>query len=144
MGTSSQDSPPRRAAPKVFISYRRRSDEAYAHMLSRDLIKEFGRDAVFLDAESIAGGDEFPEKIKAALASCNTFLALTSVGWLKEAERLQDPEDSVRVEIAAALASDVRVIPVLVNAAQMPDKKDLPADLRKFTSRNYEELRGTR
>lgn len=144
MSTSDQNSPPRRAAPKVFISYRRRSDAPSALLLSRDLTREFGAEAVFRDVEHIGGGTKFLPKIYAALGNCNTFLALISPGWLKAAGRLHDTEDFVRMEIAAALASDVRVIPVQFNGAPLPEKKDLPADIRELTDYQAVELRDTR
>ncbi|MDT5269315.1 MAG: hypothetical protein QOH49_1501 [Acidobacteriota bacterium] len=144
MSTSDKDSPPHRTTPEVFLGYRRHSNEGYAHLLSRDLIKEFGSDAVFIDVERLGGGDKFLPKIYAALGTCNTFLALISPGWLKEAGRLHDPEDFVRMEIAAALASDVKIIPVLLNGAQMPDKKELPDDIRELVAYQAEELRDTR
>jgi hypothetical protein len=143
MSTSDQNPPPL-ATPKVFIGYRRRSDLAYARLLRQDLVKEFGAEAVFRDVERIGGGEKFLPKIYAALGTCNTFLALISPGWLEEAGRLHDPADFVRMEIAAALASGVRVLPVLLNGAQMPSKKELPADIKELTAYQAEELRDTR
>jgi len=141
MSASDQNSPPK--GPRVFVGYRR-SDQGYALALQKDLEREFGTDAVFMDVERIGGGDKFLSRIQAALGECNTFLALIGPGWLEAATRLHGPEDFVRMEIAAALASGVRVIPVLLNGAQMPEKKDLPADIEELTSRQAEELRGTR
>ena len=140
MNTSDQNS----AGPKVFISYRRRSDAPYARLLRQDLGKEFGAEAVFRDVERIEGGEKFLPQIYAALGNCNTFLILISPEWLEAATRLHEPEDFVRAEIAAALASGVRIIPLLLNGAQMPPKRDLPDDIKELTSYQAEELRDTR
>jgi hypothetical protein len=50
--------------------------------------------------------------------------------------RLDDPNDFVRLEVAAALKRNIRVIPVLVQHAQMPSPADLPEELKPFASRN--------
>jgi len=55
--------------------------------------------------------------------------------------RLDDPNDYTRLELATALGrSDVRVIPVLVDGATMPDAEALPADLKALARRNAVEL----
>jgi hypothetical protein len=60
-------------------------------------------------------------------------VAVIGLGWLsaagKAGRRLDDPHDWVRVEVATAIARGVRVIPVLVRGAPMPDGRDLPEDL---------------
>lgn len=144
MCTSDQNSPPPPAGPKVFISYRHRSDAPYARLLGQDLVKEFGAGAVFRDLQRIGGGAKFLPKIYAALEACNTFLILISPGWLEAAGRLHDPADFVRMEIAAALASGVNVIPVLLDGARMPPQKDLPDDIKELTDYQAEEVRDSR
>lgn len=62
-----------------------------------------------------------------------------------ESRRLLDnPEDFVRLEIAAALKRDIRVIPVLVDGASMPRVRDLPDDLKPLARRNAVEVSDTR
>ena len=39
---------------------------------------------------------------------------------------MDDPDDIVRLEVEAALARDVRVIPILVEGAVMPTRDDIP------------------
>ncbi|MEE8159768.1 MAG: BREX system ATP-binding domain-containing protein, partial [Dehalococcoidia bacterium] len=48
------------------------------------------------------------------------------------------------LEIATALARDIRVIPVLVQGAQMPRAVDLPVDLRDLVHRNALEVSDSR
>ena len=52
------------------------------------------------------------------------------------ARRLDDPGDFVRIEVAAALRAGVRVIPVLVDGAQMPRSHGLPEDLKPLARRH--------
>jgi hypothetical protein len=54
--------------------------------------------------------------------------------------RLDNLEDFVRLEIATALERNIRVIPVLVDAASMPRSNDLPDDLKLLARRNALEL----
>ncbi|MET0646031.1 MAG: toll/interleukin-1 receptor domain-containing protein, partial [Pyrinomonadaceae bacterium] len=129
MSSSDQNSQPRQAGPKVFISYRRRFDRASARLLRLELTRVFGDDAVFRDVDDIAPGDIFPQKILNAVNACDTFLALISPSWLETAADLQNPGDFVRLEIAAALARKVKLIPLLLNGARMPPRAELPPDL---------------
>jgi len=52
----------------------------------------------------------------------------------------EDPEDYVRFEIETALASDVPVIPVLVEGARMPDPEELPLSIRALAYRQATRL----
>lgn len=76
-------------------------------------------------------------------------LAMIGPQWATLADdqgrvRLLDPDDFVRKEISTALAGPVRVIPVLVNGAKMPDRKTLPPDLQGLTRRQAMEVRHER
>jgi hypothetical protein len=53
---------------------------------------------------------------------------------------LDDPNDFVRLEIESALRLGKRVIPVLVNGADMPREEQLPASLRALARRNAVRL----
>ncbi len=123
----------------VFICYRR-EDAAYpAGWLFDRLAGHFGEDQVFKDVDSIQLGDDFVAEVTAAVGSCTVLLAVIGTRWLtaagEEGRRLDDPADFVRLEIEAALTRGVRVIPVLVDGAQMPRAAELPASLEKLTRR---------
>jgi TIR domain len=129
------------AAPNVFISYRR-SDTAsgYASWIYDRLTEAFGSSSVFMDMDSLPPGVDFVERIKASLAAADVMLVLIGPGWLQAAtgsgeRRLDDPTDVVRTEVATALRAGVRVIPLLIDSAQMPDHRDLPDDLQPLTRR---------
>jgi hypothetical protein len=134
---------------RIFMTYRR-ADTAYpAAWLFDRLASHFGRDQIFKDIDSIELGDDFVEVINAAVGSCDVLLALIGDKWLTIAgpdgrRRLDDPGDYVRLEIEAALARDVRVIPILVEGAQMPRADELPASLAKLARRQALELSSAR
>jgi hypothetical protein len=56
---------------------------------------------------------------------------------------LDNTNDVVRAEVAAALNQKIPVIPVLVQNAEMPPEEDLPEDIRSLARRNGMELSHT-
>jgi hypothetical protein len=136
-------------AGRIFISYRRDDSAFPAGWLYDRLAGHFGDARVFKDIDSIQLGDDFTEAIRAAIGSCAVLLALIGARWLTVTDdhgrrRLDDPEDFVRLEIEAALAREVRVIPVVMEGARMPSAADLPSSLRELAGRQALELRPNR
>jgi hypothetical protein len=133
------------AAGRIFISYRREKTAYPAGWLYERLAEHFGAGQVFKDIDSIQPGDDFVEVITRAVGSCDVLLALIGEDWLTVTDehgqrRLDNPEDFVRVEIEAALARNVRVIPILVNGARMPAAGELPDSLARLVRRQALEL----
>jgi hypothetical protein len=130
---------------KVFISYRRRETSGHAGRLYDRLAAHFGSDRVFMDLRMEPGVD-FVQQIDEAVTSCDALLSLIGAQWLDMRDshghrRLDDPEDFARLEVEAALArGDVRVIPVLVQDAKMPDAEALPESLAPLARRHAIEL----
>ena len=62
-------------------------------------------------------------------------------GWRR---RLDDPDDFVRLEIEAALTRNVRVIPILVDAARLPSAEELPPSLAGLVRQQALELNPAR
>lgn len=130
----------------LFISYRRQDSQSAAGRLA-DHLRDHLRDVrIFRDVETIEPGVDFVEAIERALRSCGVLLAIIGPRWLTVVDaagrrRLDDPDDFIRLEIARALGnSDVRVIPVLVDGAEMPAADQLPDDLKPLARRNAIEL----
>ncbi len=59
----------------------------------------------------------------------------------KDKSRLEDPGDSVRIEIESALKRQIPVIPVLVSGASIPSADRLPASVQDLSYRNGIEVR---
>jgi hypothetical protein len=134
---------------RIFISYRRDETAYPAGWLFDRLAQHFGSAQVFKDVDSIELGDDFVEVISRAVGSCDVLLALIGDQWLTITDlhgrrRLDDPDDFVRLEIEAALARKVRIIPILVDGADMPRADELPAGLSGLVRRQALELSPSR
>ena len=126
---------------RIFISYRRTDSAGYAGRIYDRLAPHFGEDAIFMDVDTIEAGLDFVTVLQNAVQSCDVLVALIGRQWLNILDetgkrRLDNPEDFVRVEIAAALSRDIRVIPVLVDGAPMPHSTELPDNLKSLARRN--------
>jgi hypothetical protein len=128
------------ASGRIFISYRREEAAYPAGWLFDRLTEHFGAGSVFKDVDSIDLGDDFAAAITAAVTSCDVLLALIGERWATMTDeygrrRLDRPDDFVRREIEAALTRDVRVIPILVDRARMPQIGELPPSLAPLVRR---------
>ena len=134
---------------RIFISYRRDETDFPASWLYARLSAHFGPDQVFKDVDSIELGDDFAEVIANAVGTCDVLLVLIGAQWLAITDkagrrRLENSYDFVRLEIEAALQRNVRIIPILVGRAKMPDADQLPASLGKLVRRQALELNPNR
>lgn len=88
-----------------------------------------------MDIDTIEPGEDFVTVIENALGSCAILIAIIGRHWFSGSagatEPLDNTNDFVRLEIATALRRDIRVIPVLVQRATMPNPQDLPDDFGK-------------
>lgn len=110
----------------IFISYRRSSIDIVGRI--QDALRKRGGE-VFQDILSISPGSNFEEALYRALAGATTVLVIIGPDWL-EAGDLRDPRDWVRREVEYALhRPNLRVIPVLVGGATLPDEADMPTEL---------------
>jgi hypothetical protein len=119
----------------IFISYRRDDSDIAAGRLADGLSEIFGPKSIFRDVESLELGENYERALNHALDCCAVLLAVIGPKWMTITDenghsRLEEPQDWVRMEIAAALERQIPVIPVLISGTQMPREADLPNDLR--------------
>lgn len=131
--------------PKIFISYRRNDAPGSAGRLYDRLAEAFPRENIFIDVDGIAPGIDFVKALDEAIGQCDVLLAIIGNKWLEARnvdgrQRLEDPEDFVRMEIETALERDIRVVPVLVEGARMPAVGELPQALHLLSRLNAIEL----
>ncbi len=133
---------------QIFISYRREDSAGYARALYDRLVQHFSKERVFMDVDAIEPGLPFDEAIKRALDQCEVLLVVIGRRWLDKqpgmGPRITDPKDFVRLEIAAALSRNIRVVPVLLDGASMPSEEELPESLRALSRRNALEVSNSR
>lgn len=133
----------------IFISYRRTDQAAFAGRLYDRLAARFGNDQVFMDVDSIEPGLDFLEVLEHRLERCVVLIAVIGKDWLPAtdavgARRLDDPNDFVRLEIESALVRDIRLIPILVDGAQMPRRPELPESIALLSRRNAYSMSNAR
>ena len=132
----------------IFISYRRDDSAGYTRAIYDQLVERFTEGRIFMDVDAIEPGLPFDEVINNAVGSCEVLLAIIGKHWLEQqpgtVPRISNEKDFVRLEIAAALARNVRVIPVLLDGAVMPTEESLPEPLRALARRNAIEISNTR
>jgi TIR domain len=130
----------------IFISYRRDDAIETVGRIYDHLKQGFDERRLFLDVDRQEGGVDLRESIRAALNQSDVVLAVIGPRWLSVSNpegqrRLDDPGDWVRIEIESALASEVRLIPVLVQGARMPREEEMPAALRELAYRTAISVR---
>jgi len=118
-------------AAKVFISYRRQDSAGHAGRVQDRLQREFGPDLVFMDVDAIPLGTNFSKVLHEEVAKCGALLAVIGPTWPDARDeygnrRLDDPNDFVRVEIAAALQRNIPVIPILLEAQEYQRQASYP------------------
>jgi len=119
----------------VFISYRRDDAPSAAWLIRNHLTQALGAETIFLDSASLQPGDEWEPALDQSVRSCVALLAIVGRAWVSP--RLHEPRDFVRFEIQTALDRGVRVIPVLVDAAAMPEPEKLPDGLKVLPGRQW-------
>ena len=135
------------AAPKIFVSYRRQDSAATSGRLRDHMATVMGDDRIFLDVDKIGIGEDFVSAILSEISSAQVMLVMIGRDWSDPngmGARLHHPADHVRAEIRAGLSTGLRVIPVLVDGARMPDPEDLPEDLKLLSRLNAFEIRNAR
>jgi L,D-transpeptidase catalytic domain/TIR domain len=124
----------------IAISYRREDSLPVTGRLYDRLQMEFGKGKVFMDFDSIPYGVDFREHIKQTLAKAEVLLVMIGPKWLGRSDgrknRLDDPNDFVRFEIAEALRSNIPIIPVLIDQTPMPSAESLPQEIQPLSYRN--------
>lgn len=133
-------------AKRIFLSYRREDSAGEAGRLSDRLALELGADSIFMDVDGIPLGADFVKRLTAEVASCDVLIAVIGPKWLDIVDdegnrRLDSSNDFVRVEIAAALARDIPVIPILLEGTRIPRAARLPSDLKDLAVREGLDIR---
>ena len=130
---------------RIFISYRRADSADAAGRLYDRLAEQFGNDNVFINVNNIRPSKDYVVAIERRIANCDTMIVLIGPGWASATNeagfrRLDDPRDLARLEVEAALQRNVRVIPILLGDAEMPETPELPEPLQALLRRQAVRL----
>lgn len=133
----------------VFISYRVKDTQLATGRLVDALKQHIHENQIFMDIDKIDPGLDFTQVISKYLYTSEVLLAIIGPDWRaynaeKGTYRINDPNDWVRKEIATALQRNIRVIPVLMDGASMPNEEDLPDDLKPLLLRQSYEISNKR
>lgn len=119
---------------QIFINYRREDSSWSAGRIYDNLLLYFDKNQIFIDVDSIGLGDDFIDYVENSIKNCDVLLAIIGSKWLEIIKQKTNQIDFVRLEIAAALKNNIKIIPILVEDAKMPSIDDLPEEI-KFLSR---------
>lgn len=127
-------------ATNIFISYRKDDSKWNTQLLYDRLSHYFSSRAIFKDFNTIKPGDDYRKVINGALKKCHVLLVIIGKNWVNSIDenglqRLENPEDLLRIEIETALTRNIRVIPILFDNITMPSKTLLPESLWPLTLR---------
>src|SRR5690242_8320271 len=137
----SASSRPVEESTRVFISYRRDPTEPAAAYLRHCLGRSLGEEKIFRDLDTLQPGQKFEAAVAEAIRNTTVFLVLIGPSWLtlrsaSGTRRLTDKGDYVRIEIETALKADVEIIPLLIDGAKMPSRRELPGSIAELAGRN--------
>jgi TIR domain len=121
-------------ADGIFVCYRRDDTAPTAGRLVDKLAGKYKPDQIFQDVPGIEPGIDWQKEIEKRIAVTKVMLVIIGPRWLAVRNengdlRLTLVDDWVRREIEAALACDIRMIPVLVGGAKMPKEAELPPSI---------------
>lgn len=134
----------------IFISYRRADTQAICDRMYGALRERFGKDRVFRDIDSLAGGAPIRASLATSLRNCHVIIVLLGAQWttLRDAGgnlRIFQPDDYVRMEVESALAlakdRNVTVLPVKIGDYPQPTARDLPPTLQPLLDLNIRTVR---
>jgi len=116
----------------IFLSYRR-TDGPQACRIHDWLSQRFGGDAVFMDVAAIPFAVSFSDFIREAIEESKVMIALIGSGWQ---DRINEPDDPVRMEIEVAISNRIPILPVLIGNTAMPDRDELPESIAEVAAQN--------
>ncbi|HEU5345196.1 MAG TPA: toll/interleukin-1 receptor domain-containing protein, partial [Ktedonobacterales bacterium] len=131
---------------KLFISYRRDDTQDFTRSVYERLAARFGAANIFMDVDSVPLGADFRQILRDAVAESSLALVMIGRLWLSMVDergqrRLDNPNDYVRIEVEAALARNIPVVPVLAHGVGIPRESDLPPSIAALAYRNGTDVR---
>lgn len=126
---------------RVFISYRRKDSANFTQELAIALEKQIPREAIFLDVDTIEGGEEFGNAIFSTIQKCDLVILVISPAWTSSIlEQTKGEVSWILMEVETALRLSKTIVPVVIDGGANFYKAELPASIVKLQERNCLEV----
>lgn len=134
---------------RIYLSYRRPYNTAIAGRIYDRLAVTFGSSGIVRSGDVMDTGHGGDRALREAVRQCSAMVVVMGQGWEdlqdnRGTSLLESREDTVRLEIEAALQHDLRVLPILVDGYHMPRRDQLPDSIADLTGKNALELESGR
>jgi glutamate transport system substrate-binding protein len=134
---------------KIFLCYRRHDTMHVVDRLYDLLGTRFPDSDIFLDRSTVREGADFVRVTEKAIRSADVVLVVIGEGWLgrrRWRRRIWCKDDHVRREVRTALeqaapAGRPLIIPLLIDDAEMPLRRQLPLEIRHLVDLNARRVR---
>lgn len=126
----------------IFLSYRR-SDQDITTLIYKWLIQHgIPKEDVYFDQNPDVNqyGHEFPTSITDAVAEAKLMIVVIGPTWTtaklpgRFKTRIQEDDDWVRKEIALAIKTNTKLLPVVIDKRPIPTTEELPPELHPLCS----------
>jgi hypothetical protein len=119
---------------RLFICYRQQDSQRWAGPVKRQLERELPGAEIFLDTDDFRGGSDYRAATHELIPRATVLLVFIGPAWVEQTRRRQASSDydPVLDEIQVALAADVPIIPVLLDAAERPLPASLPDPIKSL------------
>jgi hypothetical protein len=120
---------------RIFIVYRQSDSGTVARQIADRLASVYGASSIVTIAQEVQQGVNLRDDVIQLANTSAVVLAIMGNTWAND-PRLQNPNDLVRLALESALMNQyVRVLPVLVNGAMLPNPQLLNPALQPITQR---------
>ncbi len=105
------------------MSYRRSDTEAITGRIFDRMQSHYGDGNVIIDIDSFPFGHDFRRAIATEIEACDAVIAVIGRHWAgdENRRRIGEENDFVRIELEAALARNIPLVPLLVDGASHAD-----------------------
>jgi hypothetical protein len=129
---------------KIFISYRRASNQWAIERLYEVLADKFGADDVFFDRVAIEPGADWLASLDREIAQASAVILVFSKEWAGDkpdgSRRIDQPDDMVRRELITANRHGRPIFPVIIDDSAPPNASQLPEGLSFVLKRQFLKL----
>lgn len=119
----------------IVVSYRKENVTSTIERLRGALLGRFGVEKIVFGTELlIEPGDDVVEAVETGVEKAKALVVIVTPQWLTGgwAEKKLDTD---RIALTKALERKVRIVPLLIDGAVMPDEQELPAAFSSLASR---------